>query len=604
MKKDAKNSLKSIISNLPDKPGVYQYFNEDGTIIYIGKAKNLKKRVSSYFNRDLYENNKIRILVNKIADIRYIVVDSESDALLLENNLIKKYQPRYNILLKDDKTFPWICVKNENFPRIFYTRNYVNDGSDYFGPYTSVVMVKTLLGLVKKLYPLRTCPHDLSLDKIAEKKYKTCLEYHIGNCKAPCVGKQGLNEYAENIKAIKEILRGNISDIISYLEELMKKYSFNLDFENAQLIKDKIDIIKNYQSKSSIVNSSIHNIDVFSIVEKDNDICVNFLRIANGAIIQVHSINSKRKLDETLSEILSLAITDIRQRMFSNSKEIVVSIMPDFLIPGINYTIPKQGDKLKLLELSLRNAKLFLNERQKLASLKSGKIVAQKESLLDKMKDELRLKEIPFHIECFDNSNLQGTNPVAACVVFKNGKPAKSEYRHFNVKTVIGPDDFSSMKEIVYRRYKRLLDESSPLPNLIVIDGGKGQLNAALEVLSELELINKVEIVGIAKRLEEIFRPGDSIPLYIDKNSSTLKVIQHIRNEAHRFGITFHRLKRSNEFTKSQLDDIEGVGLKTRNSLLKKFKSVNNIKNASIDEIAVITGSSKAKKIKEFFEKI
>jgi excinuclease ABC subunit C len=595
--------IESILQQLPSHPGVYQYFNSDGKIIYIGKAKNLKKRVSSYFQRDSNVSNKVKVLVGKIIDIRYIVVDTESDALLLENNLIKKYQPRYNILLKDDKTFPWLCVKNERFPRIVYTREFVNDGSEYFGPYTSTVMVKTLYSLIKKLYPLRNCNYDLSDSNINAGKFKPCLEYHLGNCKAPCINKQSEQEYIANIKTIKEILKGNISDISKYLEVLMKQYAANLDFENAQLIKQKIEIIGNYQSKSAIVSPTLHNIDVFSIAEMDGSVSVNFLRVANGSIIQVHSIEVKRQLEEDLSEILSVAITDIRQKMFSNSKEIIVSIMPDMLLTGVKYTIPKLGDKLKLLELSERNAKLFLAERLKNAQLFSDKLLEKKNSVVEKLRLDLQLKYLPMHIECFDNSNIQGTNAVAACVVFKNGKPSNKDYRHFNVKTVEGPDDFATMREIVYRRYKRMLDEEDKLPDLIVIDGGKGQLGAALESLRLLNLTDKIAIIGIAKKLEEIFRPGDPVPLYIDKNSSSLKLIQHLRNEAHRFGITFHRLKRSEDFIKSELDSIKGVGDKTKENLFKAFQSVDKIRKADINDLSVIIGKAKAKIVWDYFNK-
>jgi excinuclease ABC subunit C len=593
--------IMSIVSGLPHNPGVYQYFNDEGKIIYIGKAKDLRKRVSSYFNRDSYDNAKLNVLVRKIFDIKYIVVENESDALLLENNLIKKYQPRYNILLKDDKTFPWIAIKNELFPRVISTRNYINDGSEYFGPYTSGLMVKTLLSLIKKLYPLRTCSLDLSPEKNKSGKYKPCLEYHVGNCKAPCIDKQTLEEYDSNIKTIKEIIKGNISDIENYLKELMKQYSLSLDFENANVVKEKIEILRNYKSKSTIVNPNINNIDVFSIVEKKDDVAVNFLRVINGAIVQVHSVDTKRKLDETLGEILSLAITDIRQKMLSSSNEIVVSEMPDTKIDGIKYTLPKQGDKLKLLELSKRNALLFLSEKLKLSAEKTEQFKERKDSILERMMKDLELKKLPYHIECFDNSNLQGTNPVASCVVFKNAKPAKSEYRHFNVKTVVGPDDFASMREIVYRRYKRLLEENLPLPDLVVVDGGKGQLHAAIDIFYELELTDKVQLIGIAKKLEEIFKPGDSVPLYLDKNSPSLKIIQHIRNEAHRFGITFHRNKRSIEFTNSALDDIKNIGEITKDQLFTHFKSFDNIKNASLEDLIKIIGKSKAQKVINYF---
>ena len=595
--------LSSVISELPNNPGIYQFFNSDDVIIYIGKAKNLRKRVSSYFNRDNYDNAKVRILVSKIVEIKYVVVDTESDALLLENNLIKKYKPRYNILLKDDKTFPWLSIKKERFPRIIYTRNFISDGSEYFGPYTSLVMVKTLLSLVKTLYPLRTCNLDLTEDKILSKKYKPCLEFHVGNCKAPCISLQSELEYISNISTIREILKGNIKGILEYLDGLMIIFSKELNFEDANVIKDKIDLIKRYQSKSTIVNTSIHNVDVYSVFESNDSVCVNFLRVANGAIIQVHSVEIKNRLDESLDELLSIAILDIRQKMFSNSKEIIVPFLPDVLLEGVNYQIPKQGDKLKLLELSERNAKFYALERQKSSTVVAKSYTDKKENLLIKMKNELRLNNNPVHIECFDNSNIQGTNPVAACVVFRNGIPSKKDYRHFNVKTVIGPDDFATMREIIFRRYRRLLDENEPLPDLIVIDGGKGQLGAALESLRTLDIDTKVEVIGIAKRLEEIFRPGDPIPLYIDKNSSTLKIIQHLRNEAHRFGIEFHRLKRSKNFVVSELDGIEGIGDKLRTELYKKFQTIDAMKQANLDELKIVLGEKKSLKLMEHFQR-
>jgi excinuclease ABC subunit C len=593
--------LSRIVKDLPDNPGVYEFFDSTGNIIYIGKAKNLKKRVSSYFNREAYDSNKLKVLVSKIEDIRFILLESESDALLLENNLIKKYQPRYNILLKDDKTFPWICIKNENFPRVFYTRNYIEDGSEYFGPYTSVVMVRTLLDLVRKLYPLRTCNLNLSDEKIKTAKYKPCLEFHVGNCKAPCIANQTEKEYDSNILNIRQILKGNLSDVIKYLQDLMEKYVQSLEFENAQIIKNKVDIIKNFQSKSTIVNSSINNVDVFSIVEAHNYISVNYLRVANGAIIQVHSVDIKRKLEESLAELLSIAIVDIRQKMMSNSNEIITTILPDILLKGINYTIPKKGDKLKLLELSERNARNFLNERLKLAALKTERLRESKNVVMERMQLDLNLKKAPIHIECFDNSNLQGTNPVASCVVFRNGKPSNKEYRHFNIKTVEGPNDFASMSEIVYRRYKRLLDENQELPDLIIVDGGKGQLSAAVESLEKLSLY-EIPIIGIAKRLEEIYYPNDPVPIYIDKNSTSLKIIQHIRNEAHRFGINFHRLKRSGSSISSALDNIQGIGEHTKAILYKNFKSYKNIVATSEEDLAKVVGNAKAKIIKSYVE--
>ena len=590
---------KILLNDIPETPGVYQFFDKERNVIYVGKAKNLKKRIVSYFQKVSYENNKLKLLVNKIYELKYIIVNSESDALLLENNLIKKYKPRYNVLLKDDKTFPWICIKNERFPRVFYTRNYLKDGSYYFGPYTSVLMVKAILDLVKKLYPLRNCNHDLSENKINSKIYKPCLEYHIGNCKAPCIAKQSNEEYLTNIGNIKEILKGNISEIIKYLKNQMNIFSENYEFENAQNIKEKINLIKNYQSKSAIVNSSINNVDVFSIVQLENDVCVNYLRIARGSIIQVHSLYITKKLNEPLSELLSISIIDIRQKMLSNSNEIISNLLPDVKLPGIKYTIKPKGDKLKILELSERNAKLFLNAKQKLSLIKAKKIQTNKNVILENLRTDLRLITTPFHIECFDNSNIQGANPVAACVVFKNGKPSIKDYRHYNIKSVSGPNDFASMKEIIFRRYRRILAENEVLPDLIVIDGGQGQLNAAIESLKELNIAEKISVIGIAKKLEEIYYPYDPIPLYIDKNSSSLKIIQYLRNEAHRFGINFHRLKRSGDQIKSTLDNISGVGIITKTKLFKNFKSIDNIIKTSEYELSKIVGKAKAKKIKE-----
>jgi excinuclease ABC subunit C len=601
MESGNKEKYKLLVSNLPESPGVYQFFDEKQSIIYIGKAKNLRKRVASYFSKDIFDNNKIRVLIKHTKDIKFILVGSESDALLLENNLIKKYQPKYNILLKDDKTFPWICIKKERFPRIFYTRNYVNDGSEYFGPYTSVVMVKTILNLIKNLYPLRSCKLDLAEKKIKKNKYKPCLEYHVGNCKAPCIRAQSSEDYMSNINSIKIILKGHLRDLQKYLESLMQKYSEKLDFENAQIIKEKIELISKFQNKSTIVNFNISNVDVFGTVEKGNNVCVNYLRVVDGAIIQVHSVNLKKKLDEKLSELLSVIILDVKQKMNSDANEIITSLIPEIKIDGKRYVIPQKGDKLKLLELSLRNARITLNERIKQSLEKSDKFKVNKNVELEKLKKDLRLNKLPIIIECFDNSNLQGTNPVAACVVFRNGIPSKKDYRHYNVKSVKGPNDFASMQEVVLRRYKRIIDEKLNLPDLIIVDGGIGQLNAARKSLEELGIQKDVSIIGLAKRLEEIYSPNDSIPLYIDKNSSSLKIIQNIRNEAHRFGINFHKLKRSNEMKNSVLDLINGIGSKTKDDLFKEFKSIEGIINANEENLSEVIGKSRAKKIKFFF---
>jgi excinuclease ABC subunit C len=590
--------LASIVQNLPDNPGVYQFFNNQEQIIYVGKARNLKKRVSSYFQKSHNDSGKVRVMVSKICDIKYIVVETESDALLLENNLIKKYQPRYNILLKDDKTFPWICIKSEPFPRVFSTRNVIKDGSQYFGPYTSALMVRTLLELVRQLFPLRNCGLQLSQQNILSGKFKVCLEYHIGNCKAPCIGEQTEEEYQQSITQIKDILRGNIHTVVNYLKDLMKTYATEYKFEQAEVVKQKIDILERFQSKSAIVNTAINNVDVFSMVEDGNIAVVNFLRVVNGAVIQSHTIEIVKRIEEEREELLSLAITELRERFQSLSREILVPFSIGVDLPGLNISIPRIGDKKKLLDLSERNAKYYLLEKKKQYSKHNPE--TRTEKLLSQIKTDLHLIELPAHIECFDNSNIQGTNPVAACVVFKNGKPSKADYRHFNVKTVEGPDDFASMEEIVFRRYRRMIDEELPLPQLIVIDGGKGQLNAAVNSLDKLGLRGKVPVIGIAKRLEEIYFPGDSVPIYLDKQSITLRVIQQIRDEAHRFGITFHRDKRSKNFAKSALENIPGIGDKTLEALYNKFGSISGIKNASPEEIIEVIGNKKYQILNEY----
>ncbi len=592
-------ALQLQLKTLPTNPGVYQYYDKEGKILYVGKAKNLKKRVSSYFTKN-YEYGKTKVLVKKIASIKHIVVATETDALLLENNLIKKYQPRYNVLLKDDKSYPWICIKNERFPRVFQTRRMIKDGSEYFGPYTSVKTVRTLLDLIKGLYPLRTCNYDLSQEKINAGKYKVCLEYHLGNCKGPCEGYQTIQSYDEEIKAIREILKGNFKDSLQQFKLQMKEHAVAMEFEDAQKVKEKIEILENYQAKSTIVNPKINNVDVFSIVSDESFGYINYLQLSLGSIVRSHTMEIKKKLDETDKELLELAITEIHQRFKTNSKELYVPFEVE-LGEKFKITIPKLGDKKRILELSSRNAKYYRQERFKQIKLTDPDKHVNR--IMMQMQKDLRLSEEPRHIECFDNSNIQGTHPVAACVVFKNGKPSKKEYRHFNIKTVVGPDDFASMEEVVYRRYKRLVEEKQPLPQLIVIDGGKGQLSSALKSLDALNLRGKIAIIGIAKRLEEIYYPGDSIPLYLDKKSESLKIIQHLRNEAHRFGITFHRNKRSNTALNSELETIAGIGEKTIVELLKKFKSVKRIAAASREEIAAIIGDSRAKKIYDNFHK-
>jgi excinuclease ABC subunit C len=590
-------TLEIQLQTLPNQPGVYQYFDANGTIIYVGKAKDLKKRVSSYFTKT-HENGKTRILVKKTANIKHIVVETETDALLLENNLIKKYQPRYNVLLKDDKSYPWICIKNERFPRIFQTRRLIKDGSEYFGPYTSVKTVYTLLDLIKGLYQLRTCNYDLSQEKIDAGKYKVCLEYHLGNCKGACEGHETVDEYDKNIIAIREILKGNFKDSLQRFKQQMNEFAKVMLFEEAQKVKEKISVLENYQSKSTIVNPKINNVDVFSIVSDESYAYVNFLQISLGSIIRSHTLEIKKKLDEADKELLEIAIIEIRQRFNSLSKEIYVpfkiNIGDDFKL-----TIPKLGDKKHILDLSIRNAKYY-----RMDQLKQVKIVdpdRHANRIMAQMKVDLRLNDEPRHIECFDNSNIQGTHPVAACVVFKNGKPSKRDYRHFNIKTVEGPDDFASMEEVVYRRYKRLLDEKQSLPELIIIDGGKGQLSSALKSLDELNLRGKIAIIGIAKRLEELFYPNDPIPLYLDKKSETLKIIQQLRNEAHRFGIEHHRNKRSKTALNTELETIPGIGEKTIVELLKHFKSAKRISYAKLDELEAVVGVSRAEKIYNYY---
>ncbi len=588
---DIPQKLSDKIKLLPDKPGIYQYFNEKGNIIYVGKAKNLKKRVSSYFTKT-QDNNKTRMLVRAIEDIRYIVVDTELDALLLENNLIKEYQPKYNIQLKDDKTYPWICIKKEAFPRVFSTRNIIKDGSTYYGPYSSVKVMNTLLQLIRDLYPLRTCTLDLRKQKIEERKYKVCLEYHIGNCLGPCVGKQSESSYNKQIEAIETILKGNISTVISLLKKQMKELAAAYAFEEAQEVKEKLEILQNFQAKSTIVSPKIHEVDVLTMVSDGNARFVNYLSIINGAIVHGLTIEVKTNLDETDEQVLDYVLLRMRQQFNSRSKEVLVEKKFATELSGIRLSVPQIGDKKSLVELSKRNAAFYRLEKRKQESIKNPEKATER--ILEQIKKDFRLKELPVHIECFDNSNIQGTNPVSACVVFRNAKPSKKDYRHFNVKTVEGPNDFASMEEAVFRRYRRMLDEGEPLPQLIVIDGGKGQLSSALNALDQLGLRGKVAIVGIAKKLEEIFFPGDSLPLYIDKRSESLKVIQHLRNEAHRFGITHHRNKRSKSAIQSELLNIKGIGEKTQVELMKHFKTVSRIKKATQKELEAVVGKAKA----------
>lgn len=585
------------IQTLPDGPGIYQYFDKDGKLLYVGKAKNLKKRVSSYFNKT-HDNARTNVMVRKIVTIKHVVVSSESDALLLENNMIKKLQPRFNVMLKDDKTYPWICIKKEPFSRIFSTRKMIKDGSEYFGPYTSFRTIHTILDMIRELYPLRTCNYDLTETNIRSGKFKVCLEYHIGNCKGPCEGHETLENYQHHVNAIREILKGNFKESLRDFKKQMGEYASEMRFEEAQRIKNKIEVLENYQSRSMVANSKITNVDVFSIVSDESAAYVNFLQISHGSVIGSHTLELKKKLDETDRELLELGIVEIIERFELKPKEIIVPFEVD-LGDNVRLTIPQLGDKKQLLELSVRNAKYYRMEQMKQIQIvdpdrHTTRIMAQ-------MKKDLRLPEEPRHIECFDNSNIQGTNPVAACVVFKDGKPSKKDYRHFNIKTVDGPNDFASMEEVVYRRYKRLLDEHEPLPQLIIIDGGKGQLSSALKSLEQLDLRGKIAIVGIAKRLEELFYPDDPVPLYLDKKSETLKIIQQLRNEAHRFGITHHRDKRSKGALQTSVETIPGIGEKTMLTLIKHFKSVKRLKLATPEEIAAVVGLSKAKKITDFY---
>ena len=591
------NNLELQIKVLPNAPGVYQYFDKDDKILYVGKAKNLKKRVSSYFNK-VHDSAKTNILVKKIVAIKHIVVETETDALLLENNLIKSYQPRYNILLKDDKTYPWICIKKERFPRVFSTRKLIKDGSLYFGPYPNTKTVYTLLDLIRDLFDLRSCSYDLSKENIDSGKYKVCLEYHIKNCKGACEGYESEEEYMAKIDAVKAILKGNFKTSLTHLQKRMEICASRLEFEMAQELKLKIEALQNYQSKSTIVSPKISNVDVFSIVSDESYAYINFLQLSLGSIVRSHTMEVKKKMDEKDGDILPLIITEIRQRFVSNSTEILVPFNID-VGEALKVVVPKLGDKKKVLDLSLRNAKYF-----RIDKLKQAKIVDPDRHisrLMVTMKTDLRLSNEPRHIECFDNSNIQGSHPVAACVVFKDGKPSKKDYRHFNIKTVEGPDDFASMEEVVFRRYKRLLTEGKSLPQLIVIDGGKGQLSSALKSLDILGLRGKIAIVGIAKRLEELYYPGDSAPLYLNKKSETLKVIQYLRNEAHRFGIEHHRNKRSKSATESDLNNIDGVGEQTLVKLIKEFKSVTRIKKLSLDDLTNVVGKSKANKIWSYY---
>ena len=583
------------LKTLPDTPGVYQFFDADGKMLYVGKAKNLKKRVSSYFAKT-HDSGKTRVLVRKIRTIRHIVVSTESDALLLENNLIKEHQPRYNVLLRDDKTYPWLCIKNERFPRIFPTRKRIRDGSEFYGPYTQMRTVRTLLDLIKSVYPLRTCNFDLSEEKIQAGKYKRCLEYHLGNCLGPCEGLQDEASYHRAIGDIREIVKGNFGSSLRYFRHRMHQLAGEMRFEEAQQIKEKIDILENYQAKSAVVHPGISDVDVFSIVSDPTHAYVNYMQISHGLVVRSHTLEIRKKLEETDEELLSLAVLGLRERFESASREVYLPF-PVPLPEEIRVTVPKQGDKKKIISLSEHNARLYRQERFKQIRITDPDRHVRR--LMEQMKKDLRLSAEPRHIECFDNSNIQGSNPVSACVVFRDGKPAKKEYRHFNIKTVEGPDDFASMEEVVFRRYRRMLDQGEPLPQLIVIDGGKGQLSAALKSLEQLGLRGKIAIIGIAKRLEEIYFPEDPIPLYLDKKSESLRVIQQLRNEAHRFGIAHHRNRRSKAAISSALEGIDGIGEQTARELLRRFKSVKRVREASLEALTEAIGPSKARKVYE-----
>lgn len=593
------DDLREKISKLPAQPGVYQYFDNAGNIIYIGKAKNLKNRVLSYLNKT-NQSNKTLLLVRKIKDLRYIVVESEQDALLLENNLIKKYKPRYNILLKDDKSYPWICIKKEFFPRVFTTRRLVRDGSEYYGPYTSGRFAYTLMTLINSMYKLRTCNLQLAPSAIAAGKFRVCLKYHIGNCLAPCIGRISEEEYNDFVLNIRNILKGNVSQVIDLMNERMKKYASEMEFEKAQLMKEALEALRNYQSKSTIVSSSLNNVDVFSYLEDERYAYVNYLRIVHGAVNQVHTLALEKKVEEEKEALFSFAICEIRQLMHSESKEIIVPFYPDIQLSGVQYVIPKIGEKKQLLELSERNVAYFkLDKDRQRAVVKED----SKFNVLNTIKKELKLPTLPHRMECFDNSNTQGTHPVASCVVFIDGKPAKKEYRKFHVKTVIGPDDFASMEEIIFRRYSRVLDEGKELPDLIVIDGGKGQLHSAVNSLKKLDLYGKIPVIGLAKRMEEVYYPGDKDPYLLAKNSVALKTLMHIRDEAHRFGITFHRQLREKPLTRSELRQIKGIGDKSEVQLIRHFKSVENIKEASIPQLTAAIGLKKAEIVYAYFHK-
>ena len=587
--------LKEKISFLPDTPGVYTYYDSEGRVIYVGKAKNLKRRVSSYFNRT-HDCLRTNLLVRAIADMSYIVVPTEQDALNLENSMIKEFQPRYNVLLKDDKSYPWIVVTNELYPRVFMTRQYVKDGSKYFGPYTNTQIARTVIDLIRQLYPIRTCRLPITKDYISAGKGRLCLQYHIKKCRGCCTGDITPEEYAGYIDKIKQILRGDTQELLNYLMEEMSRLAMDMRFEEAQELKEKYTLLEHYQAKSVIVSQTINDVDVFAIDDDEKEVYINYMHVRRGAVVRSVTLRYRRSLDESQAQLLAYAMEEIRQTLGVEYDEVIVPLIPEVEMPGVSFTIPQRGDKAKLLEVSQRNARQ--NKIDVLKHMEKNNPDLRVDRLMERMKADFRLSELPRHIECFDNSNIQGSDPVASCVVFRNGKPAKRDYRHFNIKTVVGPDDFASMREVLTRRYTRLMEEGQGLPQLIVVDGGKGQLSAAVEALEAIGLRGTIAVVGIAKRLEEIYFPGDSVPLYIDKNSESLRVVQHMRDEAHRFGITHHRNRRSKSQVVSELDGVKGIGPKTAEALLKHFKSVKRIREASLEDIAALIGPSKAQIVK------
>ena len=584
-------ALEEKISILPDTPGVYMYYDSEGTVIYVGKAKNLKRRVSSYFNRT-HDSLRTNLLVRAIADMSYIVVPTEQDALNLEASMIKEYQPRYNVLLKDDKSYPWIVVTNEPFPRVFMTRQRIKDGSKYYGPYTDAGSARATLDLVRHLYRIRSCRHLITPDYVKAGKGRLCLDYHLKRCGGCCTGLVSSEEYCSDIDRVRAILRGDVSELLDYLRGEMEKLSYELRFEEAQVLKEQYDLIRRYQAKSVIVSQTIGDVDVFGVHDEDDEAYINYMHIRHGAVVKSVTLEYRRRLDETVPQLLAYAMAEISETLGVVYDEVVVAEMPDCEMPDVRFSIPRRGDKAKLLEVSQKNARQHRVDKFK--TMEKRDPSARTDRILERMRTDFRLSELPRHIECFDNSNIQGTNPVASCVVFKDAKPSKKDYRHFNIRTVEGPDDFASMKEVLTRRYSRLVNEGQPLPQLIVVDGGKGQLSAAVEALDDMGLRGTIAVVGIAKRLEEIYFPGDSIPLYIDKNSESLRVVQQLRDEAHRFGITHHRNRRSKGQAVSELDSIKGVGEKTRTALLSRFRSVKRLREADLDAIAEVVGPAKA----------